>query len=123
MRSVTPEMLVGTPWHKEYVSIAPNPSDFGQLVERIKQFNSKLGDFDEEKLEALEQPFLLISGDADNASIEHMAAFHRLLGGQQPVSPTGAARSWLHILPGTSHAFVPARADLIVPSVETFLNG
>ena len=107
MQSVTPEMLAGTPWHEEYVKIAPNPDDFGQLLERIKDFNAKLKDFDEGQLKALKQPFLLISGDADNASVEHMAAFHRLLGGQQPVSPMGAARSWLHILPGTSHAFVP----------------
>ena len=49
-----------------------------------------------------------------------MAAFHKLLGGT-PVDPMSPARSWLLILPGTSHAFVPDRGDLIVPAVENFL--
>ncbi len=122
MQGIKAEMLQGTPWQQEYAAIAPNPDDFGKLFEKVKAFNAVLPDFDVERIRAMTMPVLLISGDADNASVEHMAAFHKLVGGGVPVDQTGAARSWLHILPGTSHAFVPGKADLIVPAVEMFLG-
>ena len=122
MQGIKAEMFTGTPWQQEYASIAPRPDDFGKLLAKLKTFNSILPDFAEAELKAITLPVLLISGDADNASLEHMASFHRLLGGGVPVDQTGAARSWLLILPGTSHAFVPARADIIAPAVEAFLG-
>lgn len=121
MQGITADMLMGSPWQLEYAELAPNPGDFGKLVDKIKAFNADLPDFSEAQLAAITQPCLLISGDADNASVEHMAAFLKLVGGVPP-GPMEPARSWLHILPGTSHAFVPERADLIVPSVERFLG-
>jgi pimeloyl-ACP methyl ester carboxylesterase len=120
MQTIQPEMLMGSPWQLEYAQIAPNPDGFATLVGKVKEFSANLADFSEERIRAVTQPALLISGDIDNASVEHMAAFHRLLGGT-PVDPMSPARSWLLILPGTSHAFVPDRGDLIVPAVETFL--
>jgi pimeloyl-ACP methyl ester carboxylesterase len=121
MQGVTVDMLKGSPWEQEYAQLAPNPGDFGQLLEKIKAFNANLPDFAEDRLKAIAQPCLLISGDADNASVEHMGAFHKLVGGGVPVTPMGTPRSWLHILPGTSHVLVPGRGDLIVPSIEAFL--
>ena len=120
MQTIQPEMLMGSPWQLEYAEIAPNPENFSRLVEKVKDFSASVADFPEERIKAIAQPSLVISGDIDNASVEHMAAFHKLMGGT-PVDPMSPARSWLLILPGTSHAFVPGRADLIVPAVETFL--
>jgi pimeloyl-ACP methyl ester carboxylesterase len=120
MQTIEPEMLMGSPWQLEYAGIAPNPDGFAALVGKIKEFSANLADFDEAQLKAIAQPVLLISGDIDNASVEHMAAFHKLVGGT-PADPMSPARSWLLILPGTSHAFVPERGDLIVPAVDTFL--
>ncbi len=45
MDSLTPEMMMGTPFYEEYRQIAPRPEDFPRLVAKVKQLDSSLRDW------------------------------------------------------------------------------
>ena len=72
----------------------------------------------------MKTPVLIITGDADVATLEHSVAMFRLLGGGEmgdmgkPLSP-----SRLAVLPATSHTAVITQVDLLFSLIEPFLKG
>lgn len=116
-----PEYLIGSPFHAEYMAIAPRPQDFSTLVEKVKQLNKNLHDWSPDEIRAIKAPTMLIIGDADIVQPEHVVEMFHLLGGGVP-GPNGelpAAR--LAILPGTDHVSVVYRADWLVSMLDEFL--
>jgi pimeloyl-ACP methyl ester carboxylesterase len=78
----------------------------------------------ENEVKALETPVLIITGDADVATLEHSIALFRLLGGGvmgDMGKPLPASR--LAILPATSHTAVITQPDLLHALIEPFLKG
>jgi pimeloyl-ACP methyl ester carboxylesterase len=78
----------------------------------------------EEDVKKLKTPVLLIAGDADGFTLEHMVSFFRLLGGGvmgDMGKPLPASR--LAVLPATSHTSVITQADLLVELIDPFLKG
>jgi hypothetical protein len=67
---------------------------------------------------------LIITGDADVATLEHSVALFRLLGGGvmgDMGKPLPASR--LAVLPATSHTAVISQPELLHAFVEPFLKG
>ena len=118
-----PEMMFGSPWHEEYIRIAPNPDDFATLFAKKTQMDRGIQDIPAETIQAITAPTLVIIGDSDLIRPEHAVEMFRLLGGGVfGDSPAGLPNSQLAILPGTSHVTVVYRADLLIPIITPFLD-
>jgi pimeloyl-ACP methyl ester carboxylesterase len=123
MGEMKPEMMYGSPWHDEYVRIAPRPEDFNRLFEKKIEMDRQIKDFSEEEIRGIKAPTLLIIGDSDLIRPEHAVEMFRLLGGGVfGDMPAGLPNSQLAILPGASHVSVVDRAELLVPMINSFLD-
>ena len=123
LSQIRPEMLVGSPWHDDYMSAAPRPDDFPALVEKIIDLNQNLPQWTEDEVRSLQAPVLLVTGDSD-VVLEHMVRFFRLLGGGIfGDTPAGLAKSQLAVLPGTSHTMMVDRVEVLLPILGAFLDG
>jgi len=120
---MSPEMLHGSPWHDEYMQIAPRPEDFATLFRKKTEMDAGIRDLTPEEVQSIESPTLLIIGDSDLIRPEHAIEMYRLLGGGVfGDAPPGLPASQLAILPGTSHVTVVDRAELLVPMINSFLD-
>ena len=120
---MTPEMMHGSPWHEEYVRIAPRPEDFPTLFAKKTQMDQQIKDLPDEAIRAITAPTLLIIGDSDLVRPEHAVEMFRLLGGGVfGDTPAGLPDSQLAILPGTSHVSLVNRSELLVPMITSFLD-
>jgi pimeloyl-ACP methyl ester carboxylesterase len=123
MGEMKPEMMYGSPWHDEYLRIAPRPEDFNRLFEKKTKMDRQIRDFSEEEIRGIKAPTLLIIGDSDLIRPEHAVEMFRLLGGGVfGDMPAGLPNSQLAILPGASHVSVVDRAELLVPMINSFLD-
>lgn len=121
--TMSPEMFVGTPMEDGWKQNAPDPDGFRPFVERMIALEHEPVAW-EADVKALQAPVLLIAGDADVMTLEHMVAMFRLLGGGamgDMGQPLPASR--LAILPATSHTAVIVQASLLHQIIEPFLNG
>ena len=120
---MTPEMMHGSPWHDEYVRIAPRPEDFPTLFAKKTQMDQQIKDLPDEAIRAITAPTLLIIGDSDLVRPEHAVEMFRLLGGGVfGDTPAGLPDSQLAILPGTSHVSLVNRSELLLPMITSFLD-
>ncbi len=121
--TMTPEMFIGTPMEDAWKQYAPNPEGFRPFVERMIALEHEPMAWEEE-VKALKTPTLIIAGDADMMTLEHIVSMFRLLGGGmagdmgKPLS-----QSRLAILPATSHTAVIDQVDLLHMLIEPFLQG
>ena len=123
MGQMKPEMMYGSPFHEEYMRIAPRPEDFARLFEKKTQMDRQLKDFSEEEIRRIQAPVLLMIGDSDLIRPEHAVEMFRLLGGGVfGDTPAGLPNSQLAILPGTSHVSIADRADWLVSMINSFLD-
>jgi pimeloyl-ACP methyl ester carboxylesterase len=120
---MTPEMMYGSPWHEEYLRLAPRPEDFARLFAKKTQMDRQLRDVPAEAIQAIKAPTLLIIGDSDLVRPEHAVEMFRLLGGGVfGDTPAGLPNAQLAILPGTSHVTVVSRTDLLLAIIPPFLD-
>jgi pimeloyl-ACP methyl ester carboxylesterase len=120
---MTPEMFVGSPMETAFREMSPNPEGFRAFVEKLIALEHEPMAW-EEDVRNLEAPVLLIAGDADVVTLEHIVAMFRLLGGGamgDMGQPLPASR--LAILPATSHTAVIGQVDLLMGFIEPFLRG
>jgi len=121
--NMTPEMMHGSPWHEEYLRIAPHPEDFAKLFAKKTQMDRQTRDIPAESIKAIKSPTLLIIGDSDLVRPEHAVEMFRLLGGGVfGDTPAGLPNSQLAVLPGTSHVSLVSRTELIIPMINSFLD-
>ncbi|WP_253984973.1 alpha/beta fold hydrolase [Pyxidicoccus xibeiensis] len=120
---MTVEMFLEMPFAKEYPKLAANPKGFPALVKKLIQLEKEPMAW-EKDVKALETPVLIITGDADVATLEHSVAMFRLLGGGgpgdmgKPLSP-----SRLAVMPATAHTAVISQPELLHAFIEPFLKG
>jgi pimeloyl-ACP methyl ester carboxylesterase len=120
---MTPEMMHGSPWHEEYLRIAPRPEDFAVLFEKKTRMDRGTRDLSADAIRAISAPTLLVLGDSDLVRPEHAVEMFRLLGGGVFGDlPAGLPDSQLAVLPGTSHVTLVDRADLLLSIVPAFLD-
>jgi pimeloyl-ACP methyl ester carboxylesterase len=120
---MTVEMFIGLPFAEDYRKLAANPEGFPELVRKLIQLEKEPMAWEKE-VRAMMTPALIISGDADVATLEHSVALFRLLGGGvmgDMGKPLPASR--LAILPATSHTAVITQVDLLLGFLEPFLTG
>ncbi|KXF74845.1 oxidoreductase [Paramesorhizobium deserti] len=120
---MTVEMFVNMPFAEDYRKLAPNPDGFPALVEKLIALEHEPMAW-ENDVKAIKAPVLIISGDADVATLEHSIAMFRLLGGGvmgDMGKPLPASR--LAVMPATSHTAVIGQVDLLSAFIEPFLKG
>lgn len=121
---VTVEMMTSTPGlQEEYRKLAVNPDGFSELVGKLIALEHEPMAW-EQDVKTIKTPVLIITGDADVATLEHSVAMFRLLGGGimgDMGKPLPASR--LAVLPATSHTAVINQPDLLLAFIEPFLKG
>jgi pimeloyl-ACP methyl ester carboxylesterase len=118
-----PEMMLGSPWHEEYIRIAPHPEKFATLFAKKTQMDRGIQDLPAETIRAIKAPTLLIIGDSDLVRPEHAVEMFRLLGGGTfGDTPAGLPNSQLAVLPGTTHVTLVDRADWLLSMIPRFLD-
>lgn len=120
---MTVDMFLDMPFAKEYRKLAPNPDGFPELVKKLIALEKQPMAWGAQ-VKALKTPVLIITGDADVATLEHSVAMFRLLGGGamgDMGKPLPASR--LAVLPATSHTAVITQVDLLHAFIEPFLKG
>ena len=121
--NMSPEMMYGSPWHDEYMRIAPHPENFATLFAKKTDMDRQIQDLAAESIQAIRSPTLLIIGDSDLVRPEHAVEMFRLLGGGVfGDTPAGLPKAQLAILPGTSHVSLVSRTELLVPIINSFLD-
>jgi pimeloyl-ACP methyl ester carboxylesterase len=74
------EMMKDTPMYQSYVAVAPHPEEFPKLLDAMGAFMRE--DFDwSEDVKKLAGPVMLVYGDSDMFTLEHVVEFYKLLGG------------------------------------------
>lgn len=120
---MSPEMMYGSPWHEEYVRIAPRPEDFDRLFVKKGEMDKGIKEIPTETIRALEAPTLIIIGDSDLVRPEGAVEMFRLLGGGVfGDMPPGLPDSQLAILPGTSHVTMVDQAEMLLAIIPRFLD-
>jgi pimeloyl-ACP methyl ester carboxylesterase len=122
LAEMKPEMMYGSPWHEEYMRIAPRPEDFATLFAKKTQMDRETQDLPTEAIEAIDSPTLLIIGDSDIVRPEHAVEMFRLLGGGVMGDLAGLPNSQLAVLPGTTHATLPERGEWLGLMITAFLD-
>jgi pimeloyl-ACP methyl ester carboxylesterase len=122
LAEMKPEMMYGSPWHEEYMRIAPRPEDFATLFAKKTQMDRQVRDLPAEAIEAIDAPTLLIIGDSDIVRPEHAVEMFRLLGGGVIGDLAGLPNSQLAILPGTTHATLVERGAWLGSMIMAFLD-
>jgi pimeloyl-ACP methyl ester carboxylesterase len=122
LADMRPEMMHGSPWHEEYVRIAPRPEDFATLFAKKTQMDRETQDLPAEAIEAIDAPTLLVIGDSDIVRPEHAVEMFRLLGGGVMGDLAGLPRSQLAVLPGTTHATLVERGEWLGSMITAFLD-
>jgi pimeloyl-ACP methyl ester carboxylesterase len=120
---MTVEMILEMPFAGDYRRLAPDPEGFPALAEKLIALEHEPMAW-EEHVSAMTTPVLIITGDADVATLEHSVALFRLLGGGvmgDMGKPLPASR--LAVLPATSHTAIIKQPDLLHAFIEPFLNG
>ncbi|HST05444.1 MAG TPA: alpha/beta hydrolase [Chloroflexia bacterium] len=122
MGNLSPDMMVGSPWHEEYMRIAPHPEDFPKLFSKVMHLNMNIPDLSSEAIRSIKAPTMIIAGDSDIVQPEHAVEMFRLLGGGVIGDLVGLPKSRLAILPGTTHSTMVTRGDWLVPMITEFLD-
>ena len=120
---MTVEMFVNMPFAADYKKLAPNPEGFPALVAKLIALEKEPMAW-EAGVKAMKTPVLIITGDADAATLEHSVAMFKLLGGGvmgDMGKPLPASR--LAVLPATAHTAVITQVDLLIAFIEPFLKG
>lgn len=120
--NMKPEQMFGSPFHEEYLRIAPRPEDFARLFAKKTQMDQHTPDIPVETFRALKPPALLIIADSDIIHPEHAVDMFRLLGGGVIGDLAGLPKSPLAIIPGATHISIASRDEVLVPMITSFLD-
>jgi pimeloyl-ACP methyl ester carboxylesterase len=117
------EMFTAMPFAQEYRKLAPNPDGFPALVTKLIALEKEPMAWGEQ-VKAIKSPVLIITGDADAATLEHsVSMFHLLGGGMMGDMGKPLPASRLAVLPATSHTAVITQTDVLHAFIEPFLKG
>jgi pimeloyl-ACP methyl ester carboxylesterase len=118
------EMMKETPMYRSYAAIAPDPSEFPKLLDRMGELMRTPYNWSAD-VKKLAMPVILVFGDSDMFRLDHIFEFYRLLGGgQQDAGWTREhmAKNRLAILPNLTH-YELFMSPAMVATVLPFLDG
>ena len=122
LEQVTPEVLEGSPFQQAYAREAPRPEDWPRMVAKVTALNRQLPEWPAEAIRSIAAPMLIIIGDSDIIRPEHAVEVFRLVGGGVIGDLAGLPRSWLAILPGTTHITLAHRGEWLSSMIGEFLD-
>lgn len=99
------EFMKDTPMYKSYMAVAPKPEDFPKLLQGMGDFMREHYDYSEEA-KALKMPTMIVFGDSDMYTPEHVVKFYQLLGGGLKDAGwmrENIAQNRLAIIPNATH--------------------
>ena len=114
--------LNGTPLQEAYAKVAPDPTRWNSLVDKVLQLDTTFKGWSPEDVQAIQAPALLIIGDSDIVRPEHTMQMFRLLGGGVMGDIMGLPRSQLAVLPGTTYMTLVDRVDWLYSMISAFLD-
>jgi pimeloyl-ACP methyl ester carboxylesterase len=118
------EMMKETPMYKTYAAIAPDPSEFPKLLDRMGELMRTPYNWAAD-VQKLTMPVILVFGDSDMFRLDHIVEFYRLLGGGQKDAGwtrEHMAKNRLAILPNVTH-YEMFMSPAMVAAVLPFLDG
>ncbi|MGH9385750.1 MAG: alpha/beta fold hydrolase [Vicinamibacterales bacterium] len=118
------ESMKDTPMFTSYAAVAPHPEDFPRLLDRLGELMRTPYDWSQD-VPTLTMPVMLVYGDSDMITLEHIVKIYQLLGGG--LKDAGwmrehMSRNRLAILPDLTHYDIflaPTMAETVLP----FLDG
>jgi len=122
LAEMKPEMMFGSPWHDEYMRLAPDPDHFATFFAKKTEMDRNTQDIPAEAVAAIKAPTLIVIGDSDLVRPEHAVEMFRLLGGGVFGDVAGLPDSQLAVLPGTTHVSIASRVDLLLAIIPPFLD-
>lgn len=120
---MTVEMFLSMPHFQEARENSQDPDRFPEVIRKLIALEKEPMAW-ENDVKKLKTPVLVISGDADVATLDHTVTLFRLLGGGvmgdmgQPLP-----KSRLAIMPATAHTAVISQAEMLHSFIEPFLSG
>lgn len=93
-----------------YRRVAPDPDHLEVLQHKASTMVAAFEGWSADEMRAVAAPTLIVIGDKDFVLVEHAAEMLELMPNAQ-----------LLVLPGTTHAQVPNRTDILVPALSHFL--
>ena len=117
---IVPEMFAGSPFKNQYDSLAPNRDKFPVLVSKLKKLDLQAFNWEKDYVN-MKKPLLLVFGDADIVTIDHIKDMFKKQGGNVAGDLQPLPQVQLLILPGTSHLGMMGRLGEIDRYVKEFL--
>jgi pimeloyl-ACP methyl ester carboxylesterase len=122
MAGMAPEMLHGSPFHDEYVALAPDPDHFAAMFDKKQDMDRHLPELTDDQVRGITSPALIIAGDSDIFRLEHTVAIFRLFGGGVIGDMVGLPDSQLAVIPGATHVTVVHQVDHLLAAIPRFLD-
>ncbi len=122
IRGLAPEHFAGSAHERAYAATAPDPTNWGALIEKVKQLDLTFTSWPQDDLRSIQAPALVVVADSDVVRPEHAVEMFRLLGGGVAGDFHGLPRSQLAILPGTTHTSLVAPAQMLASIALRFLE-
>ncbi|GAA2207708.1 alpha/beta hydrolase [Nonomuraea monospora] len=119
--TLRPEHLIGSPFHDEYLQLAPRPEDFPALVDKVSDLMRTLRNPTADDVRSIQAPTMLVIGDSDIIRPEHAVETFRLRGGGVAGDQVGLPPARLAVLPGTTHVTLVHRAEWLASMIDDFL--
>jgi pimeloyl-ACP methyl ester carboxylesterase len=98
------------------------PQRVGDLGGKVNEFDRNFTGWQPYQLAAVSAPVMLIAGDADIVTADHVVEMFKLLGGGKPGDLGAMPDAQLAILPGTNHVDVLDRVDWLHSMIMDFLT-
>lgn len=121
--TITPDMMKEySPYYAPYADVAPRPEDWPVFVDKVRMLLAVDTYNWADDVAAIEQPALLIYGDADSVRPEHIVELFRMFGGGVPGDLAPMPPVQLAILPGTAHSAAYLQTAALTPMITAFLD-
>jgi pimeloyl-ACP methyl ester carboxylesterase len=118
----TLEQISGSPYHRAYEAVAPDPGNWPELVRKVLDLDGQPQAWPAVQIGEMKAPVMLIVADNDIVRLEHAVEMFHMRGGGIAGDLHGLPASRLAVVPGTTHTGLCQRAQWVVPMIAEFLD-
>ena len=120
--TLKPEFFDNTPLKAEYDRLSPDKSHWRAFVNKLLKLDNTPFDLGATNIKAIKSPMLLIKGDNDGVSLEHVTEMYTLFDGGVFGDIVGVPPSQLAILPGMTHVALMMQTQKLVSIIDPYLD-
>jgi pimeloyl-ACP methyl ester carboxylesterase len=114
--NLDPATTLDTPWHRAYLAVAPDPTNWTRLVDDTIAFDRAFTGWSTEQLFQLSGDVLLMAADRDIVRLGHLLEL------RDGLDQRAGADVALAIVPNATHETVLECADVVVPILTRFFD-